>query len=149
MEQTTSPDLFDLQVDPRSSKFLIETAKWARFLAIVGFIFCGLIVLFSLFAGSILSAVFSRYAGSTAFLGGAFISFFYIFVSLLMFFPCLFTYRFSASMLLALRNNDQELLSTSFRNLKSLFKFHGIVTIVVLSLYGLAILFAIAGTVFR
>ena len=42
MEQ--NQNLFDLQITPESSHYLSETAKWSRFLSIIGFIFCGLLI---------------------------------------------------------------------------------------------------------
>jgi hypothetical protein len=149
METSASADLFDLRIDPQTSGFLSESAKWARFLAIVGFIFCGLIVLVAVFAGSILSGAFRNFAGEGGLIGGAFITFLYILMALLFFFPCLFLFNFSTKMLVALRTNDQELLTTSFKNLKSCFRFYGILTIVVLALYGLVIVLALAGAAFH
>jgi Family of unknown function (DUF5362) len=149
METQASADLFDLRIDPQTSGFLSESAKWARFLAIVGFIFCGLIVLVAVFAGSVLSSAFRNFAGEGGLIGSAFITVFYILFALLLFFPCLFLYNFSTKMLIALRTNDQELLTTSFKNLKSWFRFYGIVTIVVLALYGLGIILALVGAAFH
>ena len=45
----------------------------------------------------------------------------------------------------ALRNNDQMVLTDALKNLKSFFKFYGILAIIVLSLYGVAILAAVVG----
>src|SRR5882672_6038048 len=102
MELNTPASLFELHIDAPSSSYLSDTAKWAKFLAIVGFIVCGLIVLVAFFAGSILSATFSRYGmegGSAASsVGSAFITIIYILVALLYFFPCLYLFRFATKM---------------------------------------------------
>jgi hypothetical protein len=145
MEQHTSADLFDLRIDPQTSSLLTQGAKWGRFLAIVGFVSCGLILLLSLFAGSIFSSAFKNYYGESAFVGSAFISFSYVLIALLLFFPCLFLYNYSTKMLQALRGNDQELLSSSFRNLKSLFKFYGVMTVIMLAFYAIFIIFLVIG----
>ena len=50
-----SEHLFDLQVDQQSISYLGEIARWAKFLSIVGFVVCGVMIIFALFAGSILS----------------------------------------------------------------------------------------------
>jgi hypothetical protein len=42
----------------------------------------------------------------------------------------------------AIRNNDQVYLNTSFRNIKSFFKFWGIITIIALCIFVIAIIFA-------
>ena len=53
MEQ--SSNLFELQLDQPSINYLSEAARWSRFLSIIGFIYCGFMVLFGLFFGSVMS----------------------------------------------------------------------------------------------
>jgi hypothetical protein len=145
MDQTTSTNLFDLNIDDQSSGYLSETAKWAKFFAVLGFIGCGFMVLFALFAGTVFSTLRST-TGTVAemsMLGGAFFSIFCILFALLYFFPCLYLFRFGSRMQAALRNNEQPSLAESFRNLKACFRFIGILTIVVSSIYILFFLFAI------
>lgn len=60
--------------------------------------------------------------------------------SLLYFFPCLYLYRFSAQAKIAVEAEDQESLTSSMQNLKSMFKFMGILTIILISLYILGLL---------
>src|ERR1022692_2663210 len=128
MEQTNpSPNLFDLQIDHQSSAYLGETAKWAKFLSILGFVFCGLILIIAIFFGSFFSTAFSgKYGGvgmgaAAGAASGLFI-FVYVCIALLYFFPCLYLFNFSNKMQIALKNNDQGQLSLSFKNLKSCFK---------------------------
>jgi uncharacterized membrane protein (DUF485 family) len=63
----------------------------------------------------------------------------------LYFFPCLFLFRFASKMKHALAANDQAQLNTSFQNLKSLFRFVGILTIIFLAFYAIAIVFGLLG----
>jgi hypothetical protein len=49
-------NLFSLTVDPVTKAHLYETAKWARFLAILGFVFLGLMVIGGIFASFMLSS---------------------------------------------------------------------------------------------
>lgn len=142
-QSTSVPNenLFELQIDQQSIGYLSETARWAKFLSIVGFVVCGFMVIFSLFFGSIMS-MFSKlnsssdaFGGSTMALGSYAFSIVYIIIALLYFFPCLYLFNFSSKMQTALRNNDQINLNAAFGNLKSCFKFVGILTIVVLSFY--------------
>ena len=138
---TTGSDqnLFELQIDQQSISYLGETARWAKFLSIVGFVMCGIMIVAAVFAGTIM-ATFSRFGnndalGSTMGYSGVLISGIYIVLALLCFFPYLFLFNFSVKMQSALRNNDQTNLNISFSNLKSCFKFVGILTIIVLSFY--------------
>ena len=72
---------------------------------------------------------------------GTIMAVFYILFALVYFFPCLYLFRFGSQMQLALRNNDQQMLTSSFKYLKSWFRFVGILTIVVLSCWVLALVF--------
>lgn len=136
-----SSNLLELQVDGLSNSYLAEAARWAKFLAIMGFIFCGLFALFGIFFGTFMSKMSSQYGSGLNAGMGAVMGFVYILCALLYFFPCLYLFRFGAEMQNALRTNDQQLLATSFRNLKSLFKFLGILTIISLSIWVLALVF--------
>jgi hypothetical protein len=151
MEQNIAPNTFALQVDAGNTPYLAEAAKWAKFLAIMGFIFCALMVIFALFAGTFLSTYFNQLettSTSNMFaMSGGVITVMYILIALLYFIPCLYLFNFASKMQTALRNNDQVNLNASFRNLKGCFKFWGILLIIMLCVYAIAITFAIvAGT---
>ena len=144
MEQNTS-NLFELQVDHQSNAYLRETAKWAKFLSIIGFIGCALIILVGIFAGSVMATTMGDMAGGFGSGMGVVMAVVYILFALLAFFPYLYLYRFANQMQVALRNNDQAALTTSFGNLKSCFKFVGILTIIILAFYALALVFGVLG----
>ena len=119
--------------------YLNETRRWAKFLAIMGFVGVGLIVILALSIGSLVNFISSLSPTPLPF-PAFLLTVVYLFVALLYFFPVLYLYRFSTKMELALARKDQRELKSSFENLKSVFKFLGIMTIVVLSLYALAII---------
>jgi hypothetical protein len=154
MEQYTGQNqessLFGFGIDQSSRAHLSEAAKWAKFLAIVGFVMCGLIVIIAIFAGSFLALMSKSFnngdGSSVQFSGGmgAVVAIFYIGIAILFFLPYLFLFRFATRMKTALNTNDQLTLNTSFQNLKIMFRYVGILTIVLLSFYGLVILIAIA-----
>jgi|SRR5688572_18447990 len=150
MEQNQNTGLFGLNLDPSSKMHLAEGARWAKFLAIVGFIMCGLVLLAGIFAGSFLKWVGGNYGeygdaeiSATGFRVMAMVI--YILIALIYFFPCLFLFRFASQMKSALASNDQETLNSSFRNLKVMFRYVGIMTIIILCLYAIILLFTIAG----
>jgi hypothetical protein len=154
MEPTnTSENLFELQIDAQSNGYLLQAAKWAKFLAIIGFIFCGLLVIYGIFAGAVFSSLSrmnpesSAPFGNFANVGGAFFLTFAIVGAILYFFPCLYLFRFGSKMQTALKNNDQNYLTNSFGNLKSFYKFLGILTIVVLAFYLLLFLIGMIAAV--
>lgn len=149
MEQSQDTSLFGFGIDQTSKSHLHEAQKWARFLAIVGFVMCGIIILVGIFAATTYSQ-FNRfddggYGRPSAFRYGfgAMIGFIYIIGAVLYFFPCLFLLRFANHMRNALATSDQLTLNTSFQNLKVMFRYVGILTIVVLSFYAIIIVVAL------
>jgi Family of unknown function (DUF5362) len=140
IDQIETEDSSSLSI--QSKAFLSETAGWAKFLGIVGFVFIGLMILLGFFAGSMMSAF-----GGTG-LPGAFFTIFYIVFALLYFFPCYYLVKFSSNMKQALQFQSRELLDSALENLKSFFKYLGIFTIVILAIYALALVFGGLGAMF-
>ncbi len=145
-------DLLDMGLSANSPKLSIAdkaymqvAAKWAKFLAIVYFIFEGLMVLvaFALIAGG--SALGAMFAGTGyGVLGagfGAAIGLIYLIFIALAFFPTLYLYRFAARTQDALRSSNDDQLTDAFKNLSAMFKFMGIMMAVILGFYALAIVF--------
>jgi hypothetical protein len=142
---------YDLQLSPASQTFLSETAKWGKFISIIGFIGCGFIIIIAFFIPSIYSSL-STFQGMPAQVASDSkigITIGYLLISALLFFPCLFLYRFSTKMKVALKTISQENFDESFKNLKSMFKFYGIFTIVMLSIYALIFIFAMLALAMR
>lgn len=144
MEPTQDTALFGLSIDPVSKSHLAETAKWAKFLAIAGFIMCGLLVLLGIFFGSFFSTFNRTYSTYESNIDVAAVTrvtaaVLYTLIAVLYFFPCLFLYRFAVKMKVALQSDDQVTLNTSFQNLKKMFRFVGIMTIIALSFYVIAL----------
>ncbi|MEO9967948.1 MAG: DUF5362 family protein [Reichenbachiella sp.] len=137
----------ELKISSRDISFLNETRKWAGFLAILGFVMTGLIVLAALFAGSLISYLGQvqgqAQAGNLPDGFGGVLSFVYVAGALLYFFPTLYLYRFSRQLKIALENKDSEALTTAFSNQKSMFKFIGIFTAITLGIYALAFIFGL------
>ncbi len=150
MEQDQDTSSSGLGIDQTSQTHLVEAARWARFLAIVGFIVCGLIILMGIFAASIFSSMMEKFRGeefsNIPMSGlGQMMSVIYIVAAVIYFIPCLFLFRFANYMKTAFITGEQETLNKSFQNLKVMFRFVGILTIIILCLYALGILMAIAG----
>lgn len=151
MEHSSDSSLFGMNVDQNGKAHLAEAARWAKFLAIIGFIICGLIVLAGLFVGSFMSVFSSRYGANpyNDFPAGpgftAAMTVYYIVIALIYFFPNLFLFRFATKMKTALASNNQEILNSSFQNLKATFRYLGIVTLIMVIFMGLGILVTILG----
>ena len=133
-----------LKLNNIAKTFLRETAKWAYFLAIVGFIGIGLMVLLALVMGIVFSAIPGT--PDLPFNAGPLMTFIYLIFAGLYFYPVLYLYRFANKMKVALARNDEDVLTNSLENLKSHYKFMGILTIVLLGFYALLFVFGLIGT---
>ena len=138
-------DSLTFNTDIRS--FLQETAKWANFIAIVGFVFLGLFVVLALLMSTMMSAFMQDIPGGMPMPVGL-ISTFYILMAIIGFFPILYLYRFAQNTKVALRSNDQENLTIAFQNLKSHYKFYGILMAILLGFYALIFVLALVGSLF-
>jgi len=142
MENTdyTVQDVSPLTINQEINAYLVETAKWGKFLAIMGYIGMGLMVLLAVFVMVIGSALSEM--ADLPFPTGAF-GLIYILIAVLYYFPVSYLHKFSDQTKQAVLMNDQGNLNSGFANLKSLFKFMGILMIVVLSIYALVLVIAI------
>lgn len=143
----------DLQLTTQSLDYLNQTRKWTYFLSILGFITCGILAQLGLFLStflSILDEFSNNFSDSTSLTGGAliFVSIFYIGIALLVFLMYRYLYRFSIQLKAALESNNSATLEESLKNLKSCWKFTGIITIIVLGFYVLGVLAALIGVIF-
>ena len=146
INEPTSPEATPLIIGDDIKDFLTETVKWGKFIAIIGFVFTalvGVIGLGMMVFGSAITA--SLPAGS--FMGG-FLGFIYLLMGLLYYFPSKYLYDFATYIKQALLLNDQESLAYGFRRLKALFRFWGILMIVLLIFYALMIVFLIGMAIF-
>ncbi|MDR0793518.1 MAG: DUF5362 family protein [Chitinophagaceae bacterium] len=135
--------LFDLSIDMLSQDNLKQTAKWGKFLSVVGFVGVGFMILFALFFRSLYtSSLYSEYSSG---ISGSSITITYLLMGILYFFPTLFLYRFSTQMLRALAEQDQNLITSSFSNLKACFRFVGVLTIIGLVFVIICIVFLAIG----
>jgi hypothetical protein len=134
----------ELVLTKEAQVYLREAGKWAKFLSIIGFIGCGLILVAALFIGSIfsmmshLSPAYSQAPMSAA---GGFVSIIYILVDILYFFFPYYLYRFSDKIKKGIVFQDVGYITRASESLKSFFKLWGIVTVIVISIYIIAFLF--------
>lgn len=126
--------------------YLGETAKWAKFIAIVNFVFIGFMVLGSFSVGAIFSSV-PEMADNPAFamLSGGMIAAVYLIFSAIWFIPTLYIYQFATKTQRALRLNDEPLMTEAFGKMKSHYKFWGIFMAILVGFYALMFVFGIFG----
>ena len=74
---------------------------------------------------------------------GGLLTFVYLLIAALYFFPCLSLFRFSTNAIEAANSKNSEHVTEALKNLKSNFKFVGIIAIIGISFYLLIFVFAI------
>lgn len=116
-----------LRINNSIKENLLIAAKWARFLAIIGFIFTGFLGIASLFM--LITSLASGFAPLML------MAVVYIGMTVVMIFPALYLIRFAGSTEKGLNSNKQGEFDYGIQNLKSLFKFSGIYTIVLIAIY--------------
>lgn len=144
--------LEDARLTNESAQLLMKAAGWAKFLAIVGFIVYGLIIIGSIIGASTMSRIGTQIANNPAMYRGMHLynnmgmfSWGYaitlIIVALIYFIPLYFLYRFGARTQEAFRNGDATILTEGFHGLKNFFMIMGIFIIItiVFTILGLII----------
>jgi hypothetical protein len=130
-------------------RYLDSGARWARFLAIVGYIGIGLLVigaLFAIMAGASFSGRTRMYGPAVPF---GLIGFGYLVMAVLYFFPVHYLYNFATRARDAFSRRSPQQLEEAMRYMHMHYQFLGILTIIVMSLYGLMLLIGIFGAMAR
>ena len=129
-----------LEVTETAKKYLNSTASWANFFAILSFIGIG----FCLLAGIMMMAMgsFIERAREYSELPAGFSSLvgvLYFGMAIICYFPASYLLKFAQRTKKALASHDTPILEEAFLNMKSFWKFCGIVTIIWLALCCLTI----------
>lgn len=140
----------NFELSEESQGFLKETAKWAYFLSIIGFVGVGFMVLLAFFMGTIFSVLSSSFGtGMNPMMGfGAGFTVLYLLIALLYFFPIYYLFQFSSKLKKAFKFNDNEEINASFEFLKSHYKFMGILALIFVCFYGFIILMGLIVGIF-
>jgi len=118
-----------LEVTENAKKYLKSTASWSLFFAVLGFIGVAILVICGI-AVMLMGDFFGVDLGYMSFFG-----IFYIALGIVMVFPALYLLSFSQKTKKALVDQDTMVMEEAFKNMKSYWKFTGIMAIVIISLY--------------
>lgn len=129
-----------LTINNEIKAYLLETSRWGKFLAIVGYIGMGLLF----FLGFLIVVGFSIF-NTVSSLGFPYriMGFVYMIMAGMYFFPVRYLYNYSVLLKQGFAVSNEQAVTSGFKNLKSMFRFMGIFTIVILSLYALIIIVAV------
>lgn len=136
-----------LIIDDYGKADLLETARWAKFLSILGFVFMGFYLLGGI---ALVSAVATspELGAVTKTFGATGIVFLYAILGFIMIYPIYAQYLFSLRIKPAIKNTDSAKLNEAFRYLKNLYKYYGIIALIMIGFYGLVfVIMLIVGAV--
>lgn len=134
----------NLIITPEIKSYLYTTVRWTKLMSILGFIGLGFLVIaviVILCFGAFFGGLNSDINGGLEFITGGFIAIIYLGIGALYLAPLLYLYRFSTKTKWALDSNDQTLLAEGFNNIKKHYKFIGILSLIVISVYALIFVF--------
>lgn len=129
-----------------SIELLNQTRKWTMFLSILGFIFIGFIIIAGFSMQALTSNMGNEMPGMTSGMPGAF-TVVYIIIGLLYFYPVYSLFMFSKTSKEAVTNMNQTALEESFKHQRNMYRFMGILTIIILVFYVLVVLFAVGNMI--
>ena len=144
--QDKSLQTANIELTAEAISYLDEIRKWSNLFSIIGFIGIGLLVIFGIFAGSLFSSLGYPYSSSN--FPSVIIGVIYIVMAVIYIFPVYYLYKFSVFCKQAISQKDNETMTSAFKNLKSHFKFMGIMMIIILSIYVFAGLIFLATRLF-
>ncbi|WP_231491497.1 DUF5362 family protein [Pedobacter sp. Leaf170] len=137
----------NLVVSENMRSYIYDITKWAKFLSIVGIVVSIFIFMVAFSIPTLMNSN-PKVAAQMSQLGSAgtnIITVIYLITSLLLFYPSLLLNKIASKAKKAVLFGDQESLEDSFSNLKSLFKYWGILTIMIIAFYFLMIFMVGAG----
>jgi hypothetical protein len=130
-------------------KWLYDTARWARFIAILGFVFIGFMVVIGIFITPVLSYLNEELAASATSpqVSPVLLAIIYLVIAIVYFFPIYYLFQFSNGIIVAYKAKHEENLNASFHYLKKHFKFIGILMIISMAVYFIIFLIGIFAVV--
>lgn len=145
--EVEEPKEVKLIVTEEMRSYIYDITKWAKFLSIVGYAVAILLVLGSFQIGSLLNSNPGALAslGPLAKGGSTVISIMYLLIALFYFYPSMLLSRISARGKQAVLFGDQDNLNSTVLQMKSLFKFWGIITLVIIVAYVLLVVLVGSG----
>lgn len=125
-----------LVVTEEIRSYIYETAKWTKFLSVVGLVVAVFLALMAFSANAIIDGLALAAPGNALVqMGTAFLTVYFLCLSLMLFYPSFLLFKYSNAATTAVLYADQENFTIAMKKMKSLFKFWGIITIIILSLY--------------
>ena len=125
-----------LMVTEEMRSYLYDIARWANFLAIVGFVIAGFLVLASFtIAPAMQTNPELAKAMATSALSPLGITLICLAYAFAIFYPSLLLFKYSTKAKVGVLYGEQASLDEAFSKMKSLFKYWGVITLIGIALY--------------
>lgn len=140
-------EIFSLGVDETAKAHLLETARWAKFLAILFIIVSAIMILLGIFTAVSLGSMNSAQNPLFGLLGGiGFAVLYFVFVGIYIY-PVIALYQYSKLTNLSIRTSNQQQFNEALRYQRNMYKYMGVLMIIILSLYGISMVFGLIAVV--
>ena len=136
-EEVMNPETSGMFVNENMKADLLTSAKWAKFLCIMGCIGVGI-----MFIAAIAMSTLGSFM-KPAIPNGEFLGLVYMVIACIYIYPLVKGFQFANGVKAACLNNNENELARGFDGLRSLLTFMGILTIIIMVIYVLIFLFAI------
>lgn len=129
-----------LGLTPTSLEMLAQASKWSQILAIISFVFIGFMSLGGIFSTILFSLIPKTPEMEMMPFSFSYFGLVYLIIAAVFYFPANYLLQFSNQVKKAIQKKDDLILESSFRNLKSLFKFYVIYIFSFIGIYILSII---------
>ncbi|MDR3679381.1 MAG: DUF5362 family protein [Flavipsychrobacter sp.] len=136
----TETGIFKMEVDATAQSHFLEMARWTKFLAIMGFVFMGLLMIVCIAVGVFLANSSTPVAG----INNTMFATIYLVVAAIYIYPIFALYKYSTQIKKAIITTNQELFNSAISYLKRMFKYTGILLVIFIAIYGVAFLVMLA-----
>ena len=129
MEHNQDQSLFDMNMDSSTQSHLLSISKWTKFISIVGFVICGLVLLLlAVYGAKITEQLSVLFSFGNSELAGALIA--VVLVVLLLFgFWIYFLFKVSNLLRNGLQSRDTVLLADGFKAMRIYFIFSFVISV--------------------
>ncbi len=128
---------FKIGLTQEAVTHLGQIRKWTMFFSVLGFIGLGIMIIMGIAMTFVMSMLDSEEALGPV--SGIILAIVFIIIAVIYFFPYLYLYRFSVHTKSSLAHADSNDLAYALKNLNSHFTFFGVLTLIVLGIYAVAL----------
>lgn len=130
-------------LNENSKSYLRQTVRWTNFLSILGFIGTSFMILFALLmilGGSVMSQYNGDLPIKGTSIGYGLFGVIYLAFSILYFYPVFCLFKFGRLMKSGIMAENEVQITEAFRYQRNMYRFMGILVLVIICLYGLMII---------